>query len=59
MAVIDDTEEYEVLFEVEDDVAHQVTCSTLITDCFNVNEEALVLEVQSIKQWGVGRKYSD
>ena len=52
---LDDTEEYEVLFEEEDVTTGYLSCA-LIADCSNVGEEELVLQpdvsVLSIIQWG-------
>ena len=50
--VLEDTEEYEVVFEAEDDTAHQSTCNVSIDEWFNVIEEAPVFKVQSVQLWG-------
>ena len=43
--VLDDTEEYEVLFEEQDVTTRYLSCS-LIADCSNVEEEELVLPLK-------------
>ena len=53
---LDDTEEYEVLFEEEDVTTGYLSCA-LIADCSNVGEEELVLQpdvsvLSIIQEWG-------
>jgi hypothetical protein len=56
-AALDDMDEYEVLFEDEDMIASFLSCA-LSEDCFNVNEEALAIQMdasvlKSTSQWDV------
>ena len=55
--VLDDTEEYEMLFEEEAGCYNRILILCMIADCSNVREEELVLQepdvsALSIIQWG-------